>query len=873
MKKYVYMFQEGNASMKELLGGKGANLAEMKNLGMPVSSGFTISTEACVNYYDNGEKISEEIKNQVLQALKKQEEESGKKFGDNSNPLLVSVRSGARVSMPGMMDTILNLGLNDVTVETLAKNSNNPRFAYDCYRRFIQMFGDVALGVEGKNFEEIIDDVKEKNNVKLDVELTVEALKEIITRYKQVVKQTLGRDFPQDPTEQLFCAIKAVFASWENPRAVVYRKLNQIPAKWGTAVNVQEMVFGNLNENSGTGVAFSRDPSSGEDKIYGEFMFNAQGEDIVAGVRTPVKIEELKNSLPEVYNQFVSYAKALERHYKDMQDMEFTVENGKLFLLQTRNGKRTAKAALQIAVDMVNEGLKTKEEALVSLDPRLLDTMLHRQFDDKALKQASPVANGLPASPGAACGKLVLNSDDAKQAKENKVKTVLVRLETSAKDIEGMTSAEGILTARGGMTSHAAVVARGLGAPCVVGCEGLVVNEEEGYIVLNGNRVNEGEVISVDGATGNVYIGEIATVPAKISDNFAKVMDWAKEVKKIGVRANADTPQDAQIAVDFGAEGIGLVRTEHMFFKPNKILAVREMIVARTTQEREKALEKLLPMQMEDFVGIFKALKGLPCTIRLIDPPLHEFLPKEQKDIEILAQTAGLSLLELEEIMKELEEFNPMMGHRGCRLAVTYPEIAKMQAKAIILAAIKVKREDNINVIPEIMIPLTCEEKELDFVKDAVVETVEEVLQQAGAKVEYKVGTMIEVPRATVIADKLAQRAEFFSFGTNDLTQMTFGFSRDDAGKFINDYYSKKLLDYDPFVRVDEKGVGSLIQMAVSKARSVKPDLKIGVCGEQGSNPESVEFFYRNGISYVSCSPYRIPMAILSGAIATIKNK
>ena len=873
MKKYVYMFQEGNASMKELLGGKGANLAEMKNLGMPVSSGFTISTEACVNYYDNGEKISDEIKSQVLEALTKQEEESGKKFGDSNNPLLVSVRSGARVSMPGMMDTILNLGLNDVTVETLAKNSSNPRFAYDCYRRFIQMFGDVALGVEGKNFEEIIDDVKEKNNVKLDVELTVDALKEIISRYKEVVKSTLGREFPQDPTEQLFCAIKAVFASWENPRAVVYRKLNQIPAKWGTAVNVQEMVFGNLNENSGTGVAFSRDPSSGEDKIYGEFMFNAQGEDIVAGVRTPVKIEELKNSLPEVYEQFVNYAKALERHYKDMQDMEFTVENGKLFLLQTRNGKRTAKAALQIAVDMVNEGLKTKEEALLSLDPRLLDTMLHRQFDDKALKQASAVANGLPASPGAACGKLVLNSDEAKQAKENKIKTVLVRLETSAKDIEGMTSAEGILTARGGMTSHAAVVARGLGAPCVVGCEGLVVNEEEGYIVLNGKRVNQGEVISVDGATGNVYIGEIATVPAKISDNFAKVMDWAKQIKNIGVRANADTPQDAQIAVDFGAEGIGLVRTEHMFFKPNKILAVREMIVARTTEEREKALEKLLPMQMEDFIGIFKALKGLPCTIRLIDPPLHEFLPKEQKDVELLAQTTGLTLEELEEIMKELEEFNPMMGHRGCRLAVTYPEIAKMQAKAIILAAIKVKREENINVIPEIMIPLTCEEKELDFVKDAVVETVEKVLKDAGAEVEYKVGTMIEVPRATVIADKLAERAEFFSFGTNDLTQMTFGFSRDDAGKFINDYYSKKLLDYDPFVRVDEKGVGSLIQMAVSKARSVKPNLKIGVCGEQGSNPESVEFFYKNGISYVSCSPYRIPMAILSGAIATIKNK
>ena len=873
MKKFVYMFSEGNANMRELLGGKGANLAEMKNLGMPVPSGFTISTEACTNYYENGEKISEEIKSQILEALSKQEKESGKIFGDEKNPLLVSVRSGARVSMPGMMDTILNLGLNDKTVEVLAKNSNNSRFAYDCYRRFIQMYGDVALGVDGDKFEKIIEEVKEKNHIKLDIELDQEALKEIIVKYKNVIKETLGYDFPQDPKEQLFGAVKAVFASWENPRAVVYRKLNQIPASWGTAVNIQEMVFGNLNEKSGTGVAFSRDPSSGEDKIYGEFMFNAQGEDIVAGIRTPLHIEELANIMPDVYNQFVSYAKALEKHYKDMQDMEFTVENGKLFLLQTRNGKRTAKAALQIAVDMVNEGLKSKEEALVSLDPRLLDTMLHRQFDDKALKQAKAVANGLPASPGAACGKLVLNSDDAKIAKEHKVKTVLVRLETSAKDIEGMTSAEGILTARGGMTSHAAVVARGLGAPCVVGCEGLVVNEEEKYITLNGQRVNEGEIISVDGATGNVYIGEIATVPAKMSDNFALVMKWAKEIKKIGVRANADTPLDAQTAVDFGAEGIGLVRTEHMFFKPNKILAIREMIVAQNLEAREKALEKLLPMQMEDFVGIFEALNGLPCTIRLIDPPLHEFLPKERTDQEILAKSAGISLEKLQEIIKDLAEFNPMMGHRGCRLAVTYPEIARMQTKAILLAAIKVKKEKGIDVKPEIMIPLTCEEKELDYVKNEVEQTAKNVLEEAGINVDYKIGTMIEVPRAAIIADRLAERAEFFSFGTNDLTQMTFGFSRDDAGKFISDYYSKKLLDYDPFVRVDEKGVGALIKMAVEKGRQVKPNLKIGVCGEQGSNPESVEFFYKNGISYVSCSPYRIPMAILSGAIATIKNK
>lgn len=873
MKKYVYSFREGSASMRDLLGGKGANLAEMKNLGMPVPSGFTISTEACTNYYEQGEQISDEIKSQILDALKVQENESGKIFGDSNNPLLVSVRSGARVSMPGMMDTILNLGLNDTTVQTLAKNSNNARFAYDCYRRFIQMFAEVAMGVDAKVFDDILEQVKHENGIKLDIELDENALKNVVDKYKQAVKDTLGYDFPQDPKQQLFGAVKAVFASWENPRAVVYRKLNQIPASWGTAVNVQEMVFGNLNDKSGTGVAFSRDPSSGKDEIYGEFMFNAQGEDIVAGIRTPLHIQQLKNLMPQVYDQFVSYAKTLEKHYKDMQDMEFTVENGKLFLLQTRNGKRTAVSALQIAVDMVSEGLKTKEEALLSLDPRLLDTMLHRQFDADALKQAKAVASGLPASPGAACGKLVLTSDEAKQAKQNKIKTVLVRLETSAKDIEGMTSAEGILTARGGMTSHAAVVARGLGAPCVVGCDGLIVNEQDKYIVLNGTRVNKGEYISVDGATGNVYVGQIDTVPAKMSENFAKIMQWAKEIKKMGVRANADTPQDAKTAVEFGAEGIGLVRTEHMFFKPDKILAVRQMIVARTLEERQKALDILLPMQMDDFVGIFKQLKGLPCTIRLIDPPLHEFLPKELADQKVLAEKAGLKLDELQEIIKDLAEFNPMMGHRGCRLAVTYPEIAKMQTQAILLSAIKVKKEDNIDVIPEIMIPLTCEEKELDYVKQIVTSTAQQVLEQAGINIDYKVGTMIEVPRATVIADKLAERAEFFSFGTNDLTQMTFGFSRDDAGKFINDYYSKKLLDYDPFVRVDEKGVGALIKMAVQKGRQVKPNLKIGVCGEQGSNPESVEFFYKNGLSYVSCSPYRIPMAILSSAIATIKNK
>ena len=843
MKKYVYSFSEGNASMRELLGGKGANLAEMKNLGMPVPSGFTISTEACTDYYDNGEKISDEIKSQIIEALKVQEKESGKKFGDETNPLLVSVRSGARVSMPGMMDTILNLGLNDKTVLVLAKNSNNERFAYDCYRRFIQMYGEVAMGVDGDRFERIIDKVKEQNDIKLDIELSVDALKQIISEYKVTIKDALGYDFPQDPKEQLFGAVKAVFASWENPRAVVYRKLNQIPASWGTAVNIQEMVFGNLNEKSGTGVAFSRDPSSGEDKIYGEFMFNAQGEDIVAGVRTPLHIEELKNIMPEVYNQFVSYAKTLEKHYKDMQDMEFTVENGKLFLLQTRIGKRTAKAALQIAVDLVDEGLKTKEEALLSLDPRLLDTMLHQQFDDKELKKAKAVAQGLPASPGAACGKLVLNSDEAKLSKEKKVKTVLVRLETSAKDIEGMTSAEGILTARGGMTSHAAVVARGLGAPCVVGCEGLVVNEEEGYILLNGQRVNAGEKISVDGATGNVYIGEIKTVPAKISDNFAKVMDWAKEVKKIGVRANADTPQDTKTAVEFGAEGIGLVRTEHMFFKPNKILAIREMIVARNLAEREKALEKLLPMQMEDFVGIFEALNGLPCTIRLIDPPLHEFLPKELEDQKVLAKEAGISLDELQEIIKSLAEFNPMMGHRGCRLAVTYPEIAKMQTQAILLAAIKVKKENNIDVKPEIMIPLTCEEKELDYVKQIVEDTAKRVLKEAGICIDYKIGTMIEVPRATVIANRLAQRADFFSFGTNDLTQYTLAIDRQNHS-------------LDRFFDPHHPAVLRAIRQTVERAHQA--GCTVGICGELAADEDLTEAFLRLGVDELSVAPSHI---------------
>ena len=870
-KKYVYMFSEGNANMRELLGGKGANLAEMTNLGMPVPTGYTISTEACVAYFKNGNKISEEILAQIMQGLKKQEEISGKKFGDEKNPLLVSVRSGARVSMPGMMDTILNLGLNDKTTEVLASLSGKEWWAYDCYRRLIQMFGEVAMGADENGFEKIIEAAKQKQGVKLDKDLSVESLKVVIDGYKKYIKEQVGVEFPQEPISQLYMAVEAVFKSWQNDRAVIYRRMNDIPEEWGTAVNIQEMVFGNLNDRSGTGVAFSRNPSNGENKLYGEFMWNAQGEDIVSGARTPLPIESLNETMPEVYKQFVDYVKKLELHYKDMQDMEFTIENGKLFFLQTRNGKRTAMASLNIAVDLVNEGISTKERVIKALDPRLIDTLLHNQFDPAAVKKLTPMAEGLAASPGACFGQVVFTADRAKELAKENIKTILIRQETSPKDIEGMQICEGVLTARGGMTSHAAVVARGLGEPCVVGCSVLQVFEEENYCLFGDKKIVEGDVISLDGSTGKIYFGEVATIPASISGNFKVVMDWCKEIKKIGVRANADTPTDVHNAIMFGAEGVGLVRTEHMFFKSEKILPMRQMIVARNLEERQKALAKLLVLQKEDFVGIYRELKGLPATIRLIDPPLHEFLPHSEDEQQILADACGMKFEDLVDIVNSLAEFNPMMGHRGCRLAVTFPEIAVMQTRAIMEAAIQVSREQNIPVEPEIMIPLVSSIKEYLFVKDIVVKTAEEVIKEQNYPVHYKIGTMIETPRAAIISEQLAENADFFSFGTNDLTQLSFGFSRDDAGKFINDYYDKKILEHDPFVRLDEEGVGELIKLTTRNARGVKPDFKIGVCGEQGSNADSVKFLYDNGVSYVSCSTYRVPIAILAGAIASIK--
>lgn len=870
-KKFVYMFSEGNANMRELLGGKGANLAEMTNLGMPVPTGYTITTEACVDYFKNGNKISEEILAQIMDGLKKQEELSGKKFGDEKNPLLVSVRSGARVSMPGMMDTILNLGLNDKTTEVLANLSGKEWWAYDCYRRLIQMFGEVAMGADENGFEKIIEAAKQKQGVKLDKDLSVESLKVVIAEYKEYIKAQVGVEFPQNPLDQLYMAVEAVFRSWQNDRAVIYRRMNDIPEEWGTAVNIQEMVFGNLNDQSGTGVAFSRNPSNGENKIYGEFMWNAQGEDIVSGARTPLPIESLSETLPEVYNQFVDYVKKLELHYSDMQDMEFTIENGKLFFLQTRNGKRTAMASLNIAVDLVSEGISTKEKVIKSLDPKLIDTLLHNQFDPAAIKKLAPMAEGLAASPGACYGQVVFTADRAKELAKDKIKTILIRQETSPKDIEGMQICEGVLTARGGMTSHAAVVARGLGEPCVVGCSVLQVFEEEGYCLFGDKKIVEGDVISLDGSTGKIYFGEVATIPASISGNFKVVMDWCKEIKKIGVRANADTPADVHNAIEFGAEGVGLVRTEHMFFKSEKILPMRQMIVARNVEEREAALKKLLVLQKEDFIGIYRELKGLPATIRLIDPPLHEFLPHTEEEQKVLAQACGLSFEEIVEIINSLAEFNPMMGHRGCRLAVTFPEIAVMQTRAIMEAAIQVSREQGIDVTPEIMIPLVSSLKEYLFVKDIVVKTAEQVIAEQGYKLAYHIGTMIETPRAVVISKELAKNADFFSFGTNDLTQLSFGFSRDDAGKFINDYYDKKILEHDPFVRLDEEGVGEFIKTTVQNARGEKENFKIGVCGEQGSNADSVKFLYDSGVSYVSCSPYRVPIAILAGAIASIK--
>lgn len=870
-KKYVYLFNEGNANQRELLGGKGANLAEMTNLGLPVPEGFTISTEACNAYYEDGEDLNKEILNQIDSALVKLEEKTGRSLGGD-NPLFVSVRSGARVSMPGMMDTILNLGLNDKTVKILAEQTNNERFAYDSYRRFVQMFSNVAMNMKLRDFEQIIDDRKNEKGYTKDLDLTTEDLKYILDEFKKLYKKNKGEEFPQDTKKQLLEAVKAVFRTWNNPRAIVYRRMNDIPSDWGTAVNVQRMVFGNLGLTSGTGVAFSRNPSTGENKLYGEYLMNAQGEDIVAGVRTPNKISELEKQMPEVYNQYVEIVKKLEKHYKDMQDMEFTIENGKLYMLQTRNGKRTAAAAIKIAVDLVGEGLNTEEEALMKIEVRTLDSLLHKTFDVNELKKISPIATGLPASPGAGCGKIAFTSERAVEMAKNGEKVILIRLETSAEDIEGMHHSQGIITCRGGMTSHAAVVARGLGTPCVAGVSNITINEENDAVLMNGKIYHEGEVVSIDGSTGNVYEGTLKTVAPTLSEDFKTVMGWAKKYKRLGVRANADTPLDATVAFNFGAEGIGLVRTEHMFFDADRILPMREMIVAKSVEDRKKALDKLLPMQRQDFVGLFKAMKGNSVTIRYLDPPLHEFLPKTEKDENELAKQINISLEELRTIEDSLREFNPMMGHRGCRLSITYPEIAQMQTRAVIEAAIIVSRE-GLKCKPEIMIPLVGDKRELDYCKEIVDNTAKKVMEEQNFVVDYTVGTMIEIPRAALLADEIAETADFFSFGTNDLTQLTFGFSRDDAGKFLNDYYDKKIYEQDPFARVDENGVGQLIKMGVEKGRSKKPNLKTGVCGEHGGEPSSIEFFHKTGLSYVSCSPYRIPIAILASAQSAIRNK
>ena len=870
-KKYVYLFSEGDASMRNLLGGKGANLAEMTSLGLPVPQGFTVTTEACTRYYDDGETIAQEIVEQIHDAMAKLEEIVGKKFGDVNNPFLVSVRSGARVSMPGMMDTVLNLGLNDETVEGLAKLTNNERFAYDSYRRFIQMFSDVVMGIEKSHFDEIMDDIKAKNGVTLDSELTADNLKEMVMRFKDLYKSIQGEDFPQDPKVQLLAAVEAVFSSWNNPRAIVYRRMNDIPGDWGTAVNVQAMVFGNMGEDSGTGVAFTRNPSTGENKLYGEYLINAQGEDVVAGIRTPEPIEKLREVMPEIYEQFVEIAEKLEKHYKDMQDMEFTIEKGKLYMLQTRSGKRTAAAALKIAVDLVNEGLITKEQALLQIDPKQLDTLLHPTFESSALKAATPIAKGLPASPGAATGRVYFTAESAAEAANNGEKVILVRQETSPEDIEGMYAAEGILTSRGGMTSHAAVVARGIGTCCVAGCGEAQINEATRTMTIGGKTFKEGDYISLDGSTGYVYEGELPTQAPEVSGNFATLMEWADEFRRLEIRTNADTPRDAKQALEFGAQGIGLCRTEHMFFEEDRIPAMREMIVARNEEERRKALEKLLPMQKGDFKAIYEVMGDRPVTIRLLDPPLHEFLPHTDAEIRALATDMGLTFEELKATIVDLQELNPMLGHRGCRLAVTYPEIAEMQTRAIIEAAVEVREEKGYNILPEIMIPLVGDVKELRYVKDVVVRTAEAVMEEKGVKVSYEVGTMIEVPRAALLADEIAKEAEFFSFGTNDLTQMTFGFSRDDVAKFLDDYYEKQIFESDPFARVDQKGVGKLVKMATELGRSARPDIKLGVCGEHGGDPSSVEFFNLVGLDYVSCSPFRVPIARLAAAQAAIK--
>lgn len=873
-KKYVYNFHEGNGSMRELLGGKGANLAEMMNLGMPVPYGFTVTTEACNQYYADDEKISVGIIAEIMNHLRDLEEESGKEFGSPENPLLVSVRSGARASMPGMMDTILNLGLNDEVVEGLATLTNNPRFAYDSYRRFIQMFADVVMGLSKAKFETVIDEIKEAKHVKLDTELDTDDLKLMVKKFKEFYCEQLHDDFPTDPKEQLILAVEAVFKSWENPRAQYYRKMNDIPSSWGTAVNVQMMVFGNMGETSGTGVAFTRNPATGENKLYGEFLMNAQGEDVVAGIRTPQTIDHLKDIMPKAYEQFVDITKKLENHYKDMQDMEFTIENEKLFMLQTRNGKRTACAALKIACDMVAEGLLTKEEAILNVDPSQLDALLHPTFDGAALKDAQVITRGLPASPGAATGKVVFNAEDAKRAANAGHRVVLVRLETSPEDIEGMAAAQGVLTVRGGMTSHAAVVARGMGTCCVSGCGDIKVNEEEKYFTVNGLKFTENDYISLDGSTGNVYGEEVRTVPAKIVGDFETFMSWADEFRKLKVRTNADTPRDAKKAYEFGAEGIGLVRTEHMFFDGDRIKAIREMIVSKTVEQREKALAKLLPMQRGDFEKIYEAMHGLPVTIRYLDPPLHEFLPTEEEDIIALANEMNMGVADLKAVISNLHEFNPMMGHRGCRLAISYPEIAKMQTQAVIEAAINVnERKPHYHIVPEIMIPLVGDKNELAYVKKIVKETADQIIADKGVELTYKVGTMIEIPRAAVLADEIAEEAEFFSFGTNDLTQMTYGFSRDDAGSFLQDYYDKKIYEQDPFARLDQKGVGKLVKMAATLGRQTRPDIKLGICGEHGGDPSSIEFCHKVGLDYVSCSPFRVPIARLAAAQAAIRNK
>ncbi len=870
MTKWVYLFKEGNADMRNLLGGKGANLAEMTGLGLPIPQGFTVTTEACTNYYECGKKISDEVEAQIFEGLKTLEEMQGKKFGDTEDPLLVSVRSGARVSMPGMMDTILNLGLNDVAVEGFAKKTGNSRFAYDSYRRFIQMFSDVVKEVDKSKFEGALDMMKTAKGAKYDTDLTADDLKELINVFKGIYRDALGEDFPQDPKVQLLEAVKAVFRSWDNPRAIYYRRMNDIPGDWGTAVNVQAMVFGNMGDTSGTGVAFTRNPSTGEKQIYGEYLINAQGEDVVAGVRTPEPITKLKEDLPECYDQFMNIAHTLEDHYRDMQDMEFTIQEGKLYFLQTRNGKRTAQAALRIACELVDEGKISPEEAVSRIDAKSLDQLLHPCFDPNAIKMATEIGSALPASPGAATGKVYFTAEAAKLHNEAGLKVILVRLETSPEDIEGMHASEGILTVRGGMTSHAAVVARGMGTACVSGCGEIDINEEEGYFTLGGKTIKEGDYISIDGSTGKIYLGEIQTIPASISGNFDRIMKWADEIRDLKVRTNADTPADALNAVKFGAEGIGLCRTEHMFFDAERIPKIRRMILSKTKEAREIALNQLIPYQKGDFKALYEVMEGRPVTIRFLDPPLHEFLPTSTEEMVALAKDMNVTVEEIAMAKASLHEFNPMMGHRGCRLAVTYPEIAKMQTRAVMEAAIEVKQEKGYDIVPEIMIPLVGEKKELAFVKKVVVETAERVKAYYESDIEYHIGTMIEIPRAALLADEIAEEAEFFSFGTNDLTQMTFGFSRDDAGKFLNAYYDNKIYESDPFARLDQSGVGQLVEMAAQKGRSTRPDIKLGICGEHGGDPSSVEFCHKAGLNYVSCSPFRVPIARLAAAQAAL---